>query len=212
MKAGPALNEDAAPSAGYPAFHGFLRRAGWKFAHSTGIHQSSLLASHRSCCVATSETSFCALQRPNTVSISHPDIAIPRWLQDFASDAAGQFSAGLSIAPIGCHYAIDQDSSTWEVTLFVSRTEIRGGENDGQQLPSLLTVDINGVCGLFDQSPSVYLQAIEFDDKADPGTFLSFLGSCSGHRVWLRVPAKPPRWAGTGRVQDAATGHVRDIW
>jgi len=146
------------------------------------------------------------------MSAGFPDTAIPGWLQNFASDAASHFFAGLSIAPIGCHCAIDQDSSTWEVTLFISRTEIRGGENDGQQLPSLLTVDINAVCGLFDQSPAVHLQAIEFDDKADPGTFLSFLGSCSGHRVWLRVPSKPPVLAGTGRVQDAATGDVCDIW
>jgi hypothetical protein len=146
------------------------------------------------------------------MSENNSSCATPDWLQDFSSDAASQFSAGLNIAPIGCHCAIDQSSSTWEVTLFISRTEIRGGENDGQQLPSLLTVDINGVCGLFDQCPAVHLQATEFDDEAEPGTFLSFLGYRSGNRVWLRIPHKAPAWAGTGRVQDASTGNVRDIW
>lgn len=139
-------------------------------------------------------------------------INIPDWLQRFADSVVNCLSAGLSLAPVGCHCALDHGTSTWEVTLFVSRTEIRGGQRDGTLLPSLLTVDINAVGGLFDQPPEVHLQAIELLETAEPGTYLSFIGISSGHRIWLRIPQRAPEWSGTGRILDASTGEVRDLW
>lgn len=137
---------------------------------------------------------------------------IPDWLQRFTDSVVGCLSSGLSLAPVGCHCAFDPDASTWEVTLFVSRTEISGGQQDGMLLPSLLTVDINAVGQLFDQPPEVHLQAIAFLEKAEPGTYLSFVGFSSGHRIWLRIPQQAPAWSGTGRILDASTGEMRDLW
>ncbi|MFM7055526.1 MAG: hypothetical protein ACKO2P_01245 [Planctomycetota bacterium] len=137
---------------------------------------------------------------------------VPDWLKQFADSAAACLSAGIPIAPVGCHCALEAVSSVWEVTLFIGRTEIRGGEHDGHCLPSFLTVDVNAVSQLFDVPPQVHLQAIEFAEKADPGTWLSFLGLCSGHRVWLRIPQQAPDWSGAGRTVDGATGQVRDQW
>lgn len=137
---------------------------------------------------------------------------IPDWLRQFAERVADCLSAGFSLAPIGCHCAHNEAAATWEVTLFVSRTEISGGHKDGLPLPSLLTVDINAVSRLFDQPPEVHLQALEFAEKAEPGTYLSFIGTCGEHRIWLRIPQQAPGWSDAGRILDASTGDVRDLW
>ncbi len=138
--------------------------------------------------------------------------AVPGWLHKFADSVAALLSGEIPLAPIGCHYALEQQTSVWEVTLFVSRTEIRGGEHDGQLLPSFLTVDINAVSQLFDIPPQVYLQATEFSEQVDSGCCLSFLGVCSGNRVWLRIPQQAPDWSSAGRIVDASTGKIRDNW
>lgn len=142
----------------------------------------------------------------------NPTPTIPDWLRTFADSVTRFFSPALSLAPIGCHSVFNPELSTWEVTSFVSRTEVRGGGFDGQQLPACLTVDISGVAGLFDAAPEVHFQAIDSSEQAEPGPWLSFQGKCCGHRVWLRIPQQAPDWAGPGRVLDAATGEIQDVW
>ncbi|MGV2336109.1 MAG UNVERIFIED_CONTAM: hypothetical protein LVR18_19025 [Planctomycetaceae bacterium] len=83
----------------------------------------------------------------------------PAWLRWFVNDAIRGVMHRSDSAPIGCHFYFDSENTVWEVTLFVSRSEVLGGAWDGKPVPTGLEVDILKVSAAFDRQPAVFWQA-----------------------------------------------------
>ena len=145
-------------------------------------------------------------------SHSPKDLSPPAWLRWFVNDTVRGIVDRQVTAPIGCHFFFEPEASVWEVSLFVSRTEVCGGPADGKQVPSGLQIDIAAVCAAFDSAPAVYWQAEKLSHDDDLGNHLSFEGTARGFNVWLRILQNPPDWAGPGRLVHASSGNIEDVW
>ncbi|MBC7965855.1 MAG: hypothetical protein H7Z17_08010 [Fuerstia sp.] len=136
----------------------------------------------------------------------------PAWLRWFVNDAVRGILDREAAAPVGCHFFHDLDADVWEVSLFLSRTEVYGGAADGKQVPGGLQIDVAAVAKAFDFAPAVYWQAEKFSSEDELGNHLSFEGVARGVHVWLRILQSAPDWAGPGRLVHAESGRVDDIW
>lgn len=136
----------------------------------------------------------------------------PAWLRWFVNDAIRGVMHRSDSAPIGCHFYFDSENTVWEVTLFVSRSEVLGGAWDGEPVPTGLEVDILKVSAAFDRQPAVFWQAERVLAEDELGSHLSFEGISRGNQVWLRVLQTPPSWAGVGRLLHASTGEFENLW
>lgn len=136
----------------------------------------------------------------------------PAWLRWFVNDAVRGIVDRQVTAPVGCHFYHDGDSDVWEISLFVSRTEVCGGSADGKQVPSGLQIDIPAVCNAFDSPPATYWQSEKIADDDELGNHLSFEGIARGFSVWLRMMQHPPEWTGPGRLIHAESGEIEDVW
>jgi hypothetical protein len=149
----------------------------------------------------------------NAISAWHNSTASPpAWLRWFANEGAQAILDTEVHAPIGCHYHYSEESREWEVTVFVSDTEVVGGPNDGTLVPYHVQVNLSHAIGLFDAPPKVHWLAGADRDDADLDQHVSLEGQTKGHQVWLRILAQAPRQAGPGRLLHASTGELEDIW
>jgi hypothetical protein len=136
----------------------------------------------------------------------------PAWLRWFVNDAVRGIIDHHVTAPVGCHFFHEKESDTWEVSLFVSRTEVCGGPSDGKRVPAGLQIDIMAVCDAFDSTPAIYWQGEKISHDDELGNHLSFEGIARGQSIWLRILQEPPEWSGPGRLVHATDGKVEDIW
>jgi hypothetical protein len=136
----------------------------------------------------------------------------PAWLRWFVNDAVRGIVDRHEAAPVGCHYFHDRDADVWEVSLFLSRTEVYGGAADGKSVPSGLQVDVARVSTAFDGQPLIHWQSEKFSSDDQLGNHLSFEGVARGVQVWLRILQTAPDWAGPGRLLYAENGRIQDIW
>jgi len=136
----------------------------------------------------------------------------PAWLRWFVNDAAHGIIDRQAAAPVGCHFFHDLDEDVWEVSLFLSRTEVYGGPADGKHVPGGLQIDVAAVSKAFDFAPDVYWQSEKFSSDDELGNHLSFQGVARSAQVWLRILQSAPEWAGPGRLVHAESGRVDDIW
>lgn len=136
----------------------------------------------------------------------------PAWLRWFVNDAVRGIVDRHVAAPVGCHFFHDHDAEVWEVSLFLSRTEVYGGAADGKRVPGGLQVDVAQVSAAFDETPLIHWQSEKFSAEDDLGNHLSFEGIARGVHVWLRILHSAPEWAGPGRLVHAESGKVEDIW
>lgn len=136
----------------------------------------------------------------------------PAWMQWFIDDVARGVLHQQQLSPLGCHYIHNSDDDVWEVTLFVSRTEIAGGPHDGLCMVPFLQVDVSAVMAAFDEHPRVCWQSGAADDDDQLGNHLSIEGVVEGRMVWLRLMAESPREFGPGRRVHASTGVIEDLW
>ena len=136
----------------------------------------------------------------------------PAWLRWLSNDAARGIVADEYHAPIGCHYYKNSANDEWEVSVFVSATEVVGGPMDGRTLPLQVQLDIVHVMNLFDETPTVYWQsdAVATDDEL--AQHISFEGTARGHKVWLRILKESPEGMGPGRLLHARSGEMETLW
>lgn len=136
----------------------------------------------------------------------------PAWLRWFSNDAARGIIADEFHAPIGCHFFHNAADDEWEVTVFVSATEIVGGPMDGKKLPLQVQLDIVHVMNLFDETPAVHWQSDAIAEDDELAQHISFEGMARGHRVWLRVLRDPPEGTGPGRLLHTSDGEMETLW
>ncbi|APZ96718.1 hypothetical protein Fuma_06391 [Fuerstiella marisgermanici] len=136
----------------------------------------------------------------------------PAWLRWLSNDAARGIVADEFHAPIGCHFYQNPDNDEWEVSIFVSATEIVGGPLDGKNVPLQVQLDIVHVMNLFDETPTVHWQSDAVAEDDELAQHLSFEGTARGHRIWLRILKEPPEGMGPGRLLHAGSGEVETLW
>ena len=136
----------------------------------------------------------------------------PAWLRWFVNDAIRGIVDRHVAAPVGCHYFRDTVEQVWEISLFLSSTEVCGGALDGKHVPGGLQIDVMQVAEAFDHAPVVNWQSEKFASDDELGNHLSFEGVARGIKVWLRILQSAPAWAGPGRLVFAENGKVEDIW
>ena len=134
----------------------------------------------------------------------------PGWLKEFADAAALLLMPADVLAPIGCHYC--QVGQAWEISLFVSRTEIVGGECDGESRNSKFILDVPALMQLFERVPTVTWQAQSHGDEDELGPHVALAGRFAGRNVSLRVLAHPPQRFAPGRQAVVYTNTVEDCW
>lgn len=132
--------------------------------------------------------------------------APPSWLSDMANEVAGQIYGIDVLAPIGCHYHCAD--GIWEVTLFVARTEIVGGEQDGEVRCSNFRLDLNEVRQVFESIRSLEWQALPAGPDDELGPHISIEGDYRGQPVWVRILSVPPPRFQAGRYAKV----YQDLW
>lgn len=146
------------------------------------------------------------VSRPVWQSMPEP----PAWLKTFADAVALEMLPVDLLAPVGCHFC--QIDGTWEVSLFVSSTEIVGGDQDGSLRFSRFQVDLKTVMNLFTEVAEVTWQALPLGPDDELGPHVAVHGNLAGQRVWLRILAQPPRRFGHGRRAVCYEASWEDTW
>ena len=136
----------------------------------------------------------------------------PAWLRWLSNDAARGIVADDSHAPIGCHFYQNPENQEWEVSIFVSATEVVGGPMDGKRLPLQLQLNIVHVMNLFDETPTVFWQSDPIAEDDELAQHISFEGKARGHRLWLRILKESPEGTGPGRLMHAQSGEMENLW
>jgi hypothetical protein len=101
------------------------------------------------------------------------------------------------MAPIGCHYYCTEN--TWEISLFVSSTQIVGGQRDGEVRRSRFCLDIDAVRKLFTEVHGVAWQAQVLASDDELGPHIEVHGNFADNDVKLRILAFPPKRFASGR-------------
>ncbi len=138
----------------------------------------------------------------------------PKWLGELATLATQAFHSQSLLAPVGCHFHRNDEvtPTQWEVTLFISSTEVYGGARDGQCVFSHFMVDLRDLMSAFDVVESCYWQAQSQADDDQLGPHVGVDGRFRGHSVWLRITAKPPSEFESGRMFDQAADELQNRW
>ena len=156
---------------------------------------------------------------PNNHSLSYRgsepgEAPPPQWLGRFANRAARAFHSEENLTPVGCHFHehVEAEISQWEVTLFVSSTEVYGGALDGQSTVSRFMIELRELMEAFDVIESFYWQAQKMADDDQLGPHVGVEGIVGGHSVWLRITAEPPDQFQPGQVFDVCANELEDRW
>lgn len=138
-------------------------------------------------------------------------MAVPSdWLATLANELALRIHPVDPLAPLGCHYTFH--AGCWEITLFVSTTEVVGGECDGEAFASAFQFDLAGIEFLFERVTSLGWQPIDLGDGDDLGPHIAIEGVRDGHSVWVRVTACPPAGFQPGRVFNLLDSTITELW
>ncbi|WP_437226996.1 hypothetical protein SH661x_000120 [Planctomicrobium sp. SH661] len=136
--------------------------------------------------------------------------AEPEWLKEFVDQVCTCLCPIEDMPPIGCHTAYEED--TWEISVFVSPTEIVGGQHDGQRLPCTFVVELIDLLQLFDVVESAGWQPHPQDESDEIGNHVAVEGIYAGHRIWLRVLAETPGQYAPGRYLNVFEQRFLDTW
>ena len=138
----------------------------------------------------------------------------PQWLGELATLATRAFHSQSQLAPVGCHFHKNDEVAPiqWEVTLFISSTEVYGGALDGQCALSRFMVDLKELMAAFDVVESCYWQAQTMADDDQLGPHVGVEGLFQGQSVWLRITSQPPNEFEPGRVFDEFENELQNRW
>ncbi|MCA9052799.1 MAG: hypothetical protein KDA75_03135 [Planctomycetaceae bacterium] len=134
----------------------------------------------------------------------------PEWLQELVNELTAHIEPADRRAPIGCH--VCHADGIWEVTLFVSRTEVFGGEFDGEVVPGRFVMDVAGLFSVIEQLEHAWWQPLPAGPEDDLGPHLSLEGTHHGVRLWVRITAEQPAAIPSGRVANVIEGVIERRW
>jgi len=134
----------------------------------------------------------------------------PVWLKEFVDQACGCLCAIEEMPPMGCHVALEMD--TWEISLFVSPTEIIGGRHDGERLACLFAVDLIELLQVFDVVESAGWQPLQQNEQDELRNHISVEGFVNGNRIWLRILGEMPDRYAPGYYLNIFDQNFLDTW
>lgn len=134
----------------------------------------------------------------------------PEWLSTLANMIAAHIHPFESLAPVGCHY--HQGDDCWEITVFVSATEVIGGPLDGNRYGSRFRVDLKSLLEVFTEVTAVEWQAQRLDEADELGAHLSIEGLCGSQPVWVGIPAAAPARFEPGRQMHVHHRRLKEVW
>ncbi len=115
-------------------------------------------------------------------------------------------------APVGCHFYQNPGTAEWEISAFVSSTEVVGGPMDGTEVNPPVQLDISSVIDLFDDRPTIHWQSDPVAADDELAQHVSFQGAINENRVWLRILRGAPEGTGPGRLVHAGSGRIENLW
>lgn len=134
----------------------------------------------------------------------------PDWLRELANELTACIEPVDPRAPIGCHTC--HADGLWELTLFVSRTEVFGGEFDGEQIPGRFVLDVRRLMNGLHVVEECWWQPLPAAADDDLGPHFSIIGKHHGESVWVRITAEQPAALESGRVANALNGTIERRW
>ncbi|MCP4169591.1 MAG: hypothetical protein GY758_02320 [Fuerstiella sp.] len=146
--------------------------------------------------------------KPQLGSQDHP----PKWLQRLIDDVTSAIIDYDCHAPIGCHVYRNPTTTEWEISAFVSSTEVVGGPMDGTEVNPPVQLDIGSVMDLFDGRPTVHWQSDSVAADDELAQHISFQGTINKRRVWLRMLRGAPDGTSPGRLVHAGSGEIENLW
>ena len=188
-----------------------------EFLQPSRSHSKGLFGTNGTNRIASTERSMPMSRnelRQRIEEVEARDAQPPEWLSVLADLAARAFHSQGQLAPVGCHFHKNNEIETpqWEVTLFVSGTEVYGGAHDGQCVLTRFAVDLRELMLAFDAVESCYWQTQTMADDDQLGPHVGVEGLFQGHSVWLRVTAQPPSEFESGRVFDELEDELQNRW
>jgi hypothetical protein len=122
----------------------------------------------------------------------------PAWVVEFVEQAAALFEPFSGVARPGFECCRAEDR--WEIALFLGKTEVVGGPNDGHLSPVNFMFDVAALSRLFARVDALRWNAFPDCHVCNEGEMdLSFLvaeGEVKGELVSVQVHAGPPHAAG----------------
>jgi hypothetical protein len=134
----------------------------------------------------------------------------PDWLRKLADEMTACIEPVDPRTPIGCH--VCHVDGLWEVTLFVSRTEVFGGEFDGEQMTGRFVLDVRRLLGIMDEVDECWWQSQPAASDDDLGQHFSIAGRHAGEAVWVRIPAEQPASIESARIANVLNGTIERRW
>lgn len=124
-------------------------------------------------------------------------VVVPPWLTALVEDVVlvAVDAHGL-IGPLGYRWWGPQDAGNefdgWQVVVYPTPGELRGGQMDGAQFTSGLSLDVGGILNAFSKVDDVVWHAPAHYNGDLDGPELRVRGDFLGKRVWLRFFCLPP--------------------
>lgn len=134
----------------------------------------------------------------------------PDWLSNLANEVAAHIEPFEPLAPVGCHYHLGEEG--WEITVFVSDTEVVGGPLDGNRYGSRFRIDLKQLLEVFTDVTAIDWQAHRLDEDDELGSHLSIQGLHGNEPVWVRIPATAPARFEPGRQMHVYHRRWKEVW
>ena len=114
----------------------------------------------------------------------------PAWLESLVELIIDNVIAHNTIGSFGYRYG--QEDQLWEVILYPTPIELRGGAQDGAVIAPGFSLDLKSLYEAFDDIEALYWNAHSFSpsDQDDPS--VSIEGHYQGHYVYLQILAYAP--------------------
>lgn len=132
----------------------------------------------------------------------------PDWLRQFVDQAAQLFEPDRDVARVGFRCKLEEES--WVIELFVGKTEIVGGPDDGRNVQTPYHLDVNQLCKLFAGETQVTWRVSPAADEATSSTRLQIAGQIEQENVRLHILSTPPTELGPG-MQQLPDGTIKPV-
>jgi hypothetical protein len=110
------------------------------------------------------------------------------WLRQLVEAVSDNVTANSPMGPLGYRYGQDEDC--WEVSVYPTPVELIGGAVDGEVVVPGFSLDLKGLCDVFDTVEECVWQSLGLAPNDGPEIWVE--GGFQGQHVFLQVLAHAP--------------------
>jgi hypothetical protein len=115
----------------------------------------------------------------------------PAWLDALVETTVNSMEVH-SPSTIGYRYYEADDDEPWEVILYPTPVELRGGAEDGAVLSPGFSLDLKALCEAFEEISALEWTAHPFGPRDAENPSVALEGRYQAHAVYLRILAYAP--------------------